>query len=416
MFAEIITIGDEILIGQVIDTNSAWIGQQLNDIGIRISHITSISDTKEAICEALDIAKKRADVVFITGGLGPTKDDITKITLAEYFDKNLVFHDSVMQNVKSLFAARNITMPEVNKNQAMLPEGIKVLFNENGTAPGMWFEEKGMPIVVSMPGVPFEMKSLMLNHVLPLLCEKFDTPTVLHETILTMGIGESSLMEIIDDWEESLEKDQLKLAYLPSSGSVRLRISGVDRDEDRLREKLERKKKELIKLIPEWVYGFETQKIEEIIGQLLEENDRTLSSAESCTGGFIAHLVTSIPGCSTYYQGSVISYSNDVKINQLGVEKDVLLQHGAVSEEVVRQMAEGVRRMLRTDYAVATSGIAGPDGGSLEKPVGTVWIAVAGPNRTISKLHHFGNHRENNIRRASLTVLNDLRKEILRDT
>lgn len=415
MFAEIITIGDEILIGQIVDTNSAWIAQQLNQAGILVNQITSISDTKEHITKALDEARERASLVLMTGGLGPTKDDITKKTLVNYFDSELVINEEILEWVKEIFNRFNVPMPEVNKYQAAVPDKCTPLMNRNGTAPGMWFEDNGT-VFVSMPGVPYEMKGLMEHEVLPRVKNHFQTPDIFYKTILTQGIGESSLMELITDWENSLDQYNIKLAYLPSAGIVRLRLSILNATDPSIELVLNKKVEELLEIIPEYVFGFGTDKLETVVGRLLEENRKTMSTAESCTGGYIGHLITSIPGSSHYYNGSVVSYANSAKTDLLQVDQSDLDRVGAVSEEVVLQMAKQVRENLNTDYSIATSGIAGPDGGTDEKPVGTVWIAVSGPNRTIAQKYSFGNNRERNIRRSAVTGLNMLRKEILKDT
>ena len=415
MFAEVITIGDEILIGQIIDTNSAWIAKELNAIGIRIKQITSVSDTEEHIVKAINEARKRADLILMTGGLGPTKDDITKTTLAKYFKSDMEMNQSILTWVESIFSSRNIPMPEVNKYQAMVPSKCTPLQNNNGTAPGMWFEDRGQ-VFVSMPGVPYEMKGLMKDHVLPKSQAFFKTPEIYHRTILTQGIGESSLMEQITSWEESLDAFDIKLAYLPSAGMVRLRLSVVGESKEKITQNVDDKVEELLQIIPDYFFGFEEDSLERVVGELLKENVKTVATAESCTGGYIGHLITSIEGSSNYYSGSIVSYSNTVKMQQLDVSESSLMEFGAVSEEVVVQMAENVKIKLNTDYGIATSGIAGPDGGTEEKPVGTVWIAVSGPKRTLAQKFTFGKNRERNIRRSAVTALNILRKEILKDT
>lgn len=413
MFAEIITIGDEILIGQVIDSNSAWIAQQLNQTGIRVHQITSISDSREHIFESLDRAFERSNLILTTGGLGPTRDDITKRTLADYFDTQLVMDEATLERVKTLFANRGVAMPEVNRYQAMVPANCTSIPNLQGTAPGMWFERDGK-VLISMPGVPYEMKGMMERELIPRIRTFFETPFVYHRTVLTQGVGESTLMGMINKWEDSLADVSIKLAYLPSPGIVRLRLSATGEDEQGLQTRVDRKVQELEELIPEHIFGYETETLELVVGRLLRERGKTLSTAESCTGGYIAHLITSIPGSSAYFQGSVVSYANAVKEGQLQVDPVAIESHGAVSEEVVRQMAEGAIQNLRTDYAIATSGIAGPDGARPGKPVGTVWIAVAGPQRTVAQRYQFGEHRERTIRKTALTGLNMLRKEILR--
>jgi nicotinamide-nucleotide amidase len=412
MLAEIITIGDEILIGQIVDTNSAWMGEQLNLAGIKVHQITSVSDNAEHIVKALDEAKSRVDLILITGGLGPTKDDITKHTLVKYFNTSLRFDEEVHQHVKALFARFGREVTGVNLKQAEVPESCTVIHNANGTAPGMWFDQDGK-VFVSMPGVPYEMKKMMGAEILPRLKQKYSLPTIVHRTVLTQGIGESFLSEIIADWENSLADKNIKLAYLPSPGMVRLRLSASGNDETALRKTVEEKVEELNKLIPQHIYGYEKDTLEQIVGRLLKEKKQTLSLAESCSGGLIAHLVTSVPGSSAYFMGGVVSYSYESKTNMLGVTTETLEKFGAVSEEVVTQMAEGARKEFKTDWAVSASGIAGPDGGIEGKPVGTVWIAVAGPTGVKAKKFQFGGDRERNIAVTAITALNMLRKALI---
>lgn len=411
ILAEIITIGDELLIGQVIDTNSAWMGQKLNEIGIKVKQITSISDDKMHILTTLEEAKKRADVILITGGLGPTKDDITKKTLCDYFGSELVFHEPSFKVIEEIFNSRGRTITETNRLQAYVPANCEVLVNKNGTAPGMWFND-GKKIIVSMPGVPNEMKGLMETLVIPQLKSKFNLAPIVHKTILTQGIGESFLSDLIEKWELALPV-YMKLAYLPSAGTVRLRITASGKDADVLRKEVESQTEELKKLIPEYIFGYETDQLESLIGELLVQKNKTLSTAESCTGGFIAHKITSVPGSSRYYMGSVLPYSNDLKTGLLKVDPELIAKHGAVSQEVVTQMAELVRKMLKTDYAIATSGIAGPSGGSDLKPVGTVWIGIAGPEKTKAWKVQLGSNRLRVITETALHALNGLRKELL---
>lgn len=415
MFAEIITIGDEILIGQVIDSNSAWIAKQLNALGIRVRQITSISDDKEHIFNAMNDARKNADLIIMTGGLGPTRDDITKRTFADYFNDELIMNDNILKGVEDYFASKGKEMLDVNKYQALVPSKCKPVQNKNGTAPATWMEDNGQ-VFISLPGVPYEMKAMMNNPLLKWIKQYFNTPFVYHRTVLTQGMGESRIMGLISKWEDSLEEHNIKLAYLPSPGMVRLRLSATGDNQSRITTAVDKKVKELENLIGNIIFGYGEDTLQGVVGDLLREKGKTLSTAESCTGGYIAHLITSISGSSDYFQGSVVSYSNEVKQNTLSVSPSDLEKHGAVSEEVVRQMAEGTKESMNTDFAIATSGVAGPTGGSDQKPVGTVWISVATPNRTIAKKFTFGNNRERNIRQSALAGLNMLRKEILADT
>ncbi len=371
---EIISIGDELLIGQVINTNSSWMAAELNKAGIKVNKISAIADDREEIIEAIKHAEKSADIILLTGGLGPTNDDITKNVLAEYFESDIIFHDPTYQHIISLFSKRNYKVTEVNKHQALLPEKCIPLFNKNGTAPGMWFD-KDNKVIVSMPGVPFEMKGLMLDEVIPRLSGKYKLPAIYHKTIMTTGIGESMLAEHIDSWVSTLPK-HIKLAYLPQPGIVRLRLSAFGADENKLKGEVDDYSDKLSLLIPKIIFGYNDISLEEVIGLLLKNNEATLSTAESCTGGYIAHLITSISGSSNYFKGSIVSYDNDVKVNQLGVNPHDIENYGAVSQQVAEQMAIGGRELLVTDYCIATSGIAGPDGGTEDKPVGTVWIAL----------------------------------------
>ncbi len=410
MKAEIISIGDELLIGQVVNTNASWMATELNKSGISVVRITAVSDAGSSIKDAIVAAEQVADIIILTGGLGPTKDDITKQVLADYFNSEMIFHEPTFEQVKSIFAKRNFKVTDVNKRQAEIPDVCTPLFNRYGTAPGMWFE-KNSKVLVSLPGVPFEMKTLMTEEVIPRLQNKFKLDYIFHKTIMTTGVGESMLAEIIKDWEDNLD-ETIKLAYLPQPGIVRLRLSASGSDKEQLINKVNDSCKQLVSIIPDLVFGYDDISIEEVVGNLLKNGGATLSTAESCTGGYIAHLITGVSGSSVYFQGSIVSYSNEVKINQLGVDALVLEEKGAVSKEVVEQMALGGREHLQTDYCLATSGIAGPDGGTEEKPVGTIWIALATPNGVQSKLFHFGEHRGRNIRRSALAALNMLRKEI----
>ncbi|MEI6487494.1 MAG: competence/damage-inducible protein A [Bacteroidota bacterium] len=416
MFAEIITIGDEILIGQIVDTNSAFIGQLLNLNGISVKQITSVSDNREHIIEALNEAKSRADIILITGGLGPTKDDITKKTLCEYFNTTMRFDEDAYTDVVNLFAQYGKEVTATNRLQAEVPAICEVIRNYNGTAPCMWFDVDNK-IYVSMPGVPYEMKALMKNQIVPKLKQRFSFPSIFHKTVLTQGIGESHLSDLLTNWEDSLAELNIKLAYLPAPGMVRLRLSTKGNNQQNLMVNVERKIEELKLIIPEYIYGYETfgeenETLEQIIGKLLKSKKQTISTAESCTGGYISHLITKVPGSSDYYVGSVISYSYEIKETELGVSQKILDEQGAVSQPVVEQMARAIQKKYKTDYSIAASGIAGPGGGTNDKPVGTVWIALATPERVIAEKFQFGNHRERNIQKTANAALNLLRKEL----
>ncbi len=411
MKAEIITIGDEILIGQVIDTNSAWIAEQFNLNGIEIYQITSVHDDHNHILNAMKNAGEKVDLVVLTGGLGPTKDDITKAALCEYFNTKLVVHEPTLEHIQTRFGKLNIEMNKLNRDQALVPESCTVLPNKAGTAPGLWFE-KNDTFFVSMPGVPFEMKYLVEHEVLPKLRASGRTKAIYHKTVLTQGIPESMLAMKLEEWETALPAN-LKLAYLPGPMAVRLRLSAMGNDENALREQVENEIEKLKEIIPDHIYGYNDETMSEVIGRMLTEKGKTLAVAESCTGGYISHLVTSIPGSSMYYKGSVTAYSNEAKQNLLGVKPESLKEYGAVSEQVVTEMALGVKKAMNADFAVATTGIAGPDGGTGEKPVGTVWIAVAGEKKVFANKFVFGDNRERNILRSSQTALQLLRRIIL---
>jgi nicotinamide-nucleotide amidase len=410
MLAEIITIGDELLIGQVIDTNSAWMAEQLNMIGIKVHQITSISDNQDHILTTLNEASERAQLILITGGLGPTKDDITKQTLCKYFDTSLIFSQEAYDNVEKLFIARGYVVTELNRLQAMVPANCRVIPNPNGTAPCMWFENEGC-IYVSMPGVPFEMKAIMEQEIIPRLLNSLNK-VIIHRTILTEGVGESHLATIIEPWEDTLPKF-IKLAYLPQPGMVRLRLTAYGTDREQLQQAVDKAEKELYPYAGKYIFGFDDDTMESIIGQLLLNKGMTLSTAESCTGGNIAQLITSIAGSSDYFKGSIVAYSNEIKEKFLGVPLQTLIDHGAVSEQTVIAMAEGIRSRFATDYSIAVSGIAGPGGGTDEKPVGTTWIAIATPKGTIARKFLFGEHRGRNIRKASVAALNMLRGNLV---
>jgi nicotinamide-nucleotide amidase len=403
MIAEIITIGDEILIGQIVDTNSAWMAQKLNLAGIRVKQITSISDNKMDILNTLHQASKRADIILITGGLGPTKDDITKKTLAEYFQTGLITDLDALENVKQIFARYKVEVSEINKKQAEVLENCTILLNKNGTAPGMWVEEN-QKIYVSMPGVPFEMMYMMEDLVIPKIKEKFKLPNIYHHTILTAGIGESILAEKISDIEDSLP-EHIKLAYLPRLGMVRLRLSGSGPDANSLNSEISAFSKKIMDQIREYVIIDSDTALEKAILDFMQSKRLTLATAESCTGGYISHLITQHSGSSKVFLGGAVSYSNQLKVSMLGVSEQTLLNFGAVSEETVREMAVGAQNKYNSDYSISVSGIAGPEGGSTEKPVGTVWIAVSGKSKILTKKYTFGNKRAQNIERASISAL-----------
>lgn len=414
MKCEIISIGDELLIGQTINTNSSWLGEKLNQLGFDVVHGAVISDEKKAITEALDFSSKRSEIVIITGGLGPTKDDITKQTLAEYFETDLVRYEEIEQKINTYFRLRNLPILQTNKDQALLPKSCKILNNTRGTASGMWFEKNDV-VFVSLPGVPYEMKGIMNDHVFPMIMKKKgEGSVIINKTVRTHGMGESFLAEVIKEWEENLINDGVKLAYLPSPGIVKLRLSVIGKDKVLLSALIDKYIEDLKLLIPKQIYGYKGDKMEDVVGELLIKNALTVSTAESCTGGAIAKMLTSKSGSSNYYHGSIVSYTNKAKVELLEVLENDLDNFGAVSQQVVEQMALGVKEKLDTDFGLATSGIAGPNGGTEEKPVGTVWIAVASDSGVISKKLNLGYNRERNIHVSSLSVLNLLRLELLK--
>lgn len=410
MIAEVITIGDELLIGQVVDTNSAWIGTKLNEAGIRVRQITSIQDEQSHILKTLDEASRRADIILITGGLGPTKDDVTKQALCRFFDTHLVFNPEVFEVIEDLFRQRGRTVTQTNRTQAEVPANCRVLINKLGTAPGMWFDKDGV-VYVSMPGVPYEMKYLMEAEVIPRLKQRFETPFILHRTLLTQGIGESFLSDKIQDFESALPSN-VKLAYLPSPGMVRLRLSARG-DEQQVRDVMDKLVDELSGRIRDHLFGYDEDTIQGVLGELLLQRGLRIATAESCTGGYMAHLLTSVPGSSAWYMGSTVTYSYQSKSDILGVPVNLIQKQGAVSEEVVISMAENVKRRFGTDCALSTSGVAGPGGGTPEKPVGTVWIGVVTPTKTFAKKLILGDNRLRTIQMASMSALNMLRKALL---
>ncbi|RQO64626.1 competence/damage-inducible protein A [Pedobacter sp. KBW01] len=412
MLAEIITIGDEILIGQIVDTNSAWMAQQLNLTGISVKQITSISDDEQHILDALAQAEQRADIILITGGLGPTKDDITKKTLARYFNMGFRRDEGALEMVRQIFEKFKRPLIDVNIQQADVPDGCEVIVNKNGTAPCMWFERNNK-IFVSMPGVPFEMMYLMGDEILPRLKRRFELPAIVHKTILTANIGESFLAKEIEEIEDALPA-HIKLAYLPKLGQVRLRLSAIGDDEVKLKTEVEVFAKQIMAKVDKFVVIDEDIPLEKAILNIMHVRGLTLSTSESCTGGYIAHLITQHPGCSSVYWGGAVTYAYELKESVLGVKAATLATFGAVSEETVKEMAEGAIKHFKTDYAIAVSGIAGPDGGTADKPVGTVWISISSKDKTVAKLFNFSNKRIQNIERsatAALTMLLNLLKE-----
>ncbi|MGC4034601.1 MAG: CinA family nicotinamide mononucleotide deamidase-related protein [Chitinophagaceae bacterium] len=412
--ASIITIGDELLIGQTIDTNSAFIAQELNKVGLWIKRRVAVGDVWNDIWNALDEESKNADVILITGGLGPTADDITKPLLCEYFGGKLVVNEAVLAHVKYLFEKvfrRPGPMLERNLKQAEVPDVCTVLHNKIGTAPGMWFEKDGK-IFVSMPGVPIEMKGLIKDEVIPRLKEKFKLPVIIHKTAFTFGMGESMIAERIKDFESTLPS-YIKLAYLPGFGLVKLRLTMITDNEEKAEQEMIPLFDQLKELVKDVLVSDEDEGLEIKIGKILLQQGKTMSTAESCTGGNIAHLITTVPGSSQYFKGTIVSYANEVKENVLHVSHSTLESAGAVSEETVKEMVKGVLQELKTDYALATSGIMGPDGGSEEKPVGTVWIAAANKQKTETLKLNLRFDRVRNIEQTSLTALNFLRKFII---
>ena len=415
--ASIITIGDELLIGQTIDTNSAWIGQELNKIGVWLKRRVAVGDVWDDIWNALDAESKESDIIIITGGLGPAADDITKPLLCKYFGGKLIVNEDVLTHVKYLFDKvyrRPGPMLERNLKQAEVPDTCTVLHNARGTAPGMWFE-KDDKIYVSLPGVPHEMKGLMINEVLPRIPKYFDLPFIIHRTAFTMGTGESMIAEKIKEFETGLP-EHIKLAYLPGYGMVKLRLTAKGDNKEKMEDELDEKFSVLKELVNEWLVTDKDENLATVVTKILKEKNKTIGTAESCTGGYIAHLITSNPGSSVGYKGSIISYANDVKERVLGVTDKTLRTVGAVSEETVIQMVKGTIEKLNVDFVVATSGIMGPDGGTDEKPVGTVWIAAGNKGKVETAKLAFRFDRERNIEMTSYTALNFLRKFILANT
>ncbi len=410
VLAEILTIGDEILYGQITDTNSQWMSTELDQIGVRVIRKTTVGDTEDEILSAFAEAEVRADIVLITGGLGPTNDDLTMPMLAKYFDSEIIMNESVYRHVKEFFESRGRQFTEMNERQALVPEIAEVIHNELGTAPATWYERNGK-VFVSMPGVPHEMKNIMSTLVLPKIQQYFSTPFIYHRLIKTVGIGESFLADKLKDWEKNLPP-HISLAYLPSIGQVKLRLTANGEDEATLNRQVQEQIDLMLPIADKYVYGYDKTSLEEAIGQLLLAKNKTIASAESCTGGFIQHKITSIPGSSKYFQGGLVPYHNDLKINVLRVKEETILAHGAVSEECVHEMANRVRELFNADIGIASSGIAGPDGGTPEKPVGTIYIAYADGEQTVTKKLLLTKNRKLNIELTSLAVLNLVRKSL----
>lgn len=410
IYADIITIGDEILYGQIIDTNSQWISAELDKLGIKTRQKSSVSDKADEILRILNESSKRSSLVIITGGLGPTNDDITKKTLCTYFNTELVSNNDVLNHLQNLFFIRGRELNELNKQQALVPANCEILSNSNGTAPGMWMDLNNV-VYISLPGVPYEMKGILKEFGFDKIKNRFQTPTIVHRMIKTSGIGETTLSEIIQTWENALPK-HIGLAYLPSAGEVKLRLTAVGENEEQLKNEVQNEIDAVLPLIHAHVYGFDDDTLQKSVGDLLKSKNKTISTAESCTGGYLAHLLTSIAGSSSFYYGSIVAYQNTIKTQLLDVPSGILQQHGAVSEKTVEIMAKEIRLKLGTSIGVAASGIAGPDGGTDEKPVGTIWIAYADEEKIVTKKLQLSAIRENNIRMTALAILNLIRQQL----
>jgi nicotinamide-nucleotide amidase len=410
MIATIITIGDEILIGQIVDSNSAFMAKELNQLGVKVNEILSVSDTSKAITESLDKAIHTSDIVLLTGGLGPTKDDITKQTLAKYFKCGMKRHQPTLDKIEKRLSQLGVMMSEINRAQADVPEVCTILTNNSGSAPGMLFELEGKAII-SMPGVPYEMKDIMLNEVIPYIKRTFTLPFRLHKTFQTASVAESTLSDRLEPFEHMLP-EYFSLAYLPTPGRVRLRLSANGKNQEQLQKEFKTFTNRLLDKLGDDLFGYDTDTLEEIVGKMLSEKGYTIATAESCTGGNIAKTITSVPGASKYFLGSIVAYANNIKHKFLNVQLETIEDKGAVSKDVVIQMAEGVKEGFNADFGVATSGVAGPSGGTKDKPVGTVWIALASPNQTMAAKFNFGKHRERTVIRSTVEALNMIRKEI----
>lgn len=407
ILAELLTIGDEILYGQIVDTNSQWMSVELDKVGIKVIRKTTVGDQEDEILTAFAEAENRADIILITGGLGPTSDDLTKPLLAKYFNCDLQINEEALAEVTEFFVSRGRELTEMNKQQAALPTACSKITNPIGTAPGMWFEKKGK-VFMSMPGVPHEMKKMMTERVIPKLLQTFKMPVIVHQLVRTVGIGESFLAEKISNWEKALPPS-IKLAYLPSLGEVKLRLTAFGDDKEQLRSMIDHQVELLKPIAGDYIYGLGEEGLEISIGKLLKQKGLTLAVAESCTGGYLSHLITSVPGSSDYFLGSIIPYGYEIKMRQLGVKPEILEQNGAVSEPTIIEMANLVRAKFNTSIGVATSGIAGPGGATPDKPVGTVWIAYSDKHHTVTKKLQLSKDRMINIKLSSAAVLNLIR-------
>ncbi len=412
--AELLTIGDEILYGQIVDTNAQWMSVELGNAGVKVVRKTSVGDVESEILTAFAEAEKRVDIVLVTGGLGPTSDDLTKPCLAKYFDCEMKIHEEALAEVTEFFTRRGRELTDINRNQALLPVCCEKITNSIGTAPGMWFQREsstGKKVFMSMPGVPHEMKKMMTDFVIPKIKRTFETPVIYHKVIRTIGLGESFLAAKIVDWEKSLPP-HMKLAYLPSLGDVKLRLTGIGKSMEELKAEAEALTAKLRERIGQFIYGYGDDPIEVVIGNTLRERNLTLAVAESCTGGYLSHMITSVPGSSAYFMGSMIPYAYEVKMRQLGVKPETLEKYGAVSEPTIIEMANIVRAKFNTDIGVATSGVAGPGGATADKPVGTVWIAYSDKYQTVTRKLQLSTDRLINIRLASAAVLNLIRQSL----
>lgn len=404
IYCEIITIGDEILYGHILDTNAKWLSKNLNELGVKTNKISTIGDNYIQIKDILQSSIKENDIIILTGGLGPTNDDITKKCLNDFFKGKLISDKNTLSHIKKIFKKRNLDLTKKNRDQALVPDNCKVLHNKYGTAPGIAFE-KDNKLVISLPGVPYEMKSLFEDKCSQIIKQKFSLSIIHHRTIKTVGIGESWLSDLISEWEKNLDHT-ISLAYLPSIGRVKLRLTGRGNNLNKIKSAIDKEEKKVVPIIRKYIYGFDNEELESCVGNLLIKNKKTLSIAESCSGGYLSHLVTSIPGSSKYFSGSIVAYSNNIKINNLNVNKKNIEKFGAVSKEVVEEMATNVRKKFNSSIGISTSGIAGPSGGTEKKPVGTVWIGYSDKNKTLSKKLLLTNRRDINITLSSIGALN----------